>query len=163
MSTPSANNSIPPETLVQFRTQAAAIVAEQRGLTSSCLVKLAGLARQLGIPEDQTQAAIHTLDSSRSVPETVDAKAVHKFRKRLRKDLTGKKKIIGPEIEARILANAKTKYALDERAARQDLAEVVAELARRVALTPHAVPQDDDLVATADRLFTELDRRERSE
>ena len=45
----------------------------------------------------------------------------------------------------------------------RDRSEVVAELARRVALAPHDLPQDDDLVATADRLFTELDRREPSE
>jgi hypothetical protein len=40
--------------------------------------------------------------------------------------------------------------------------EVVAELARRIALSPHEAPADDDLVAAADRLFTELDRREPS-
>ena len=45
----------------------------------------------------------------------------------------------------------------------RDRPEVVAELARRVALVPHDLPQDDDLVAAADRLCTELDRRERSE
>ena len=45
----------------------------------------------------------------------------------------------------------------------RDRSEVVAELARRVALAPHDVPQDDDLVAAADRIFSELDRRERSE
>jgi hypothetical protein len=39
----------------------------------------------------------------------------------------------------------------------------MAELARRVALAPHDLPQDEDLVATADRLFTELDRREQPE
>ena len=44
-----------------------------------------------------------------------------------------------------------------------DRSELVAELARRVALAPHDLPQDDDLVAAADRLFTELDRRERPE
>ena|SRR5256885_1628025 len=42
----------------------------------------------------------------------------------------------------------------------QDRSELVAELARRVALAPHDLPQDDDLVAAADHLFTELDRRE---
>lgn len=41
----------------------------------------------------------------------------------------------------------------------RDRSELVAELARRVALAPH----DDDLVAAADRLVTELDRRERPE
>ena len=45
----------------------------------------------------------------------------------------------------------------------RDRSELVAELARRVALAPHDLPQDDDLVAAADRLFTELDRREQPE
>ena len=45
----------------------------------------------------------------------------------------------------------------------RDQSEVVAELARRVALAPHDLPEDDDLVAAADRLFTELDRREQPE
>ena len=41
--------------------------------------------------------------------------------------------------------------------------ELVAELARRVALAPHELPDDDDLVASADHLFTELDSREQPE
>jgi len=45
----------------------------------------------------------------------------------------------------------------------RDRSELVAELARRVALAAHDLPQDDDLVAAADRLFTELDRREQPE
>ena len=45
----------------------------------------------------------------------------------------------------------------------QDRSEFVAELARRVALAPHDLPDDEDLTATADRLFRELDRREPSE
>ena len=45
----------------------------------------------------------------------------------------------------------------------RDRSELVAELARRVALSPHDTPQDEDLVAAADRLFVELDRREPSE
>ncbi len=44
-----------------------------------------------------------------------------------------------------------------------DRAELVAELGRRVGLAPHDLPQDDDLVAAADRLFVDLDRREQSE
>lgn len=40
--------------------------------------------------------------------------------------------------------------------------ELVAELARRVALAPHDAPSNDDLTAEADRLFRELDRREQS-
>jgi hypothetical protein len=39
--------------------------------------------------------------------------------------------------------------------------ELVAELARRVALAPHDVPTDQDLLAAADQLLVELDRRER--
>lgn len=38
--------------------------------------------------------------------------------------------------------------------------EVLAELARRVAQAPHDLPSDDDLLASADRLFADLDRRE---
>ena len=45
----------------------------------------------------------------------------------------------------------------------RDRSELVAELARRIALAPHDLPHDDDLVAAADRLFTELDRREQPE
>lgn len=44
-----------------------------------------------------------------------------------------------------------------------DRSELLAELARRVALAPHDLPQNDDFVAAADRLFVELDRREPSE
>ena len=45
----------------------------------------------------------------------------------------------------------------------RDRSELVAELARRVALAPHDLPDEDDFVATADRLFLELDRREHHE
>ena len=43
-----------------------------------------------------------------------------------------------------------------------DRAELVAELLRRAAFAPHDLPDDDDLVASADRLFVRLDRQERS-
>ena len=45
----------------------------------------------------------------------------------------------------------------------RDRSEFVAELARRIGMAPHDPPQDDDLVAAADYLFTELDRREQPE
>ena len=45
----------------------------------------------------------------------------------------------------------------------RDRSELVAELARRVALALHDLPKDEDLVAAADHLFTELDRREQPE
>ena len=44
----------------------------------------------------------------------------------------------------------------------EDRAEVVAELLRRTAFAPHDLPEDDDLIASADRLFLELDRHEPS-
>jgi hypothetical protein len=44
----------------------------------------------------------------------------------------------------------------------QDRAELVAELLRRTAFAPHDLPEDDDLVAAADRLFIALDRFEQS-
>jgi len=43
-----------------------------------------------------------------------------------------------------------------------DRAEVLAELLRRVALAPHDLPDNDDLTSAADRLFSDLDRREQS-
>lgn len=39
----------------------------------------------------------------------------------------------------------------------------MAELAHQVALAPHDLPSDDDLVTYADGLFAELDRREQPE
>ena len=58
-----------------------------------------------------------------------------------------------------------TKKLLDEFDALPDRerSELVAELARRVALAPHDLPQDEDLLAAADRLFADLDRREQPE
>jgi hypothetical protein len=43
-----------------------------------------------------------------------------------------------------------------------DRAEVLAELLRRVALSRQDLPDPDDLVAAADQIFVELDRREQS-
>ena len=44
-----------------------------------------------------------------------------------------------------------------------DRLELVAELARRMAVAPHDLPKDEDLVAMADDLFADLDRREQPE
>jgi hypothetical protein len=41
-----------------------------------------------------------------------------------------------------------------------DQAEVLAALLRRVAATPHDLMNPEDLVAAADQLLVELDRRE---
>lgn len=42
----------------------------------------------------------------------------------------------------------------------KEQSELVAELTRRIALAAHDLPSDDDLLASADRLFVELDRHE---
>jgi hypothetical protein len=39
--------------------------------------------------------------------------------------------------------------------------QVLAELLRRAAAGPHDLPSAEDLTATADRVFQELDQRER--
>jgi len=41
-----------------------------------------------------------------------------------------------------------------------DRAEILSELLRRVAMAPHDLPSDGDLLTAADQLFTDLDRRE---
>ncbi len=40
--------------------------------------------------------------------------------------------------------------------------EVVSELLRRVALSQHVAPSDDELTAAADAVFEDLERRENS-
>src|SRR5688572_15072594 len=118
---------VDPALLAEFRRQGGAIVARERGLTPACRVKLAGLARTLGIPDDQVEAAIRAVNQAE--PAAPPNPSTEKFRKRLRKDLAGKTRtIIGPKIEAQILAAAAEKYSLDEATARQVLGEVAAEL-----------------------------------
>ena len=41
-----------------------------------------------------------------------------------------------------------------------DREDVLAELLRRVAAGPHELPTEEDMVALADQVFEELDRRE---
>lgn len=45
----------------------------------------------------------------------------------------------------------------------QERSEVLTELARRVGLSPHDLPRNEDLLAAADQLFVELDQRESTE
>jgi hypothetical protein len=47
-----------------------------------------------------------------------------------------------------------------EQLAEPERVEVLNELLRRVALNPHELPADSDLVAVADELFATLDERE---
>src|SRR5262245_34373449 len=98
-----------PALLAEFRQQGGPILARERGLSTACRIKLADLARGLGIADDQIEAAIRSLTVAEpSAPPNVQAE---RFRRRLRKDLAGvSRKIIGPTIESDILAAAARKY-----------------------------------------------------
>src|SRR5688572_1065639 len=124
---PATAAPLDPALLAEFRRQGGAIVAQERGFTAACRIKLARLAGSLGIADDQIDAAIRSLNQAE--PAAPPNPKVEKFRKRLRKDLAGKTRtIIGPTIEAQIIAAAAQKYGLDDAAARQVLGEVAAEL-----------------------------------
>jgi hypothetical protein len=129
-----------PALLTTFRQRASPILARERGLTAGCVVKLNRLAREIGIPETQIEAAIHSLTSAPTPPPLAPDPKLEKFRQRLRKDLEGKSRtILGPTIESKIIEAAQRKYALTEAAARQTFAEVAAELGLRRISADEAV------------------------
>ena len=124
---PTTAEPLDPAVLAEFRRQGEAIIAQERGLSTTCRIKLTRLARSLGIPSDQIDTAIRALHDSE--PEGPPNPEAEKFRKRLRKDLAGKTRaIIGPTIEAEIIAAAARKYSLDESTSRKVLDEVAAEI-----------------------------------
>jgi hypothetical protein len=113
--------------LAEFRRQAGAVLAQERGLTPAGRVKLASLARQIGLAEEQIEAAIRSL--SESTAAQPEGQEVQKFRSRLRKDLAGRSRsILGPKAESQIVEAAANKYALDDATARRVLNEVADEL-----------------------------------
>lgn len=114
--------------IAAFRQKAGPILAEQRGLTPGALARLGEIGRDMGLVDDQVQDAIRALHAGPAKPKDP---AVEKFRNRLLKDLSAKKTIIGPEIEARIVAGGIQKYQLTESAILETLAEVAAELGLR--------------------------------
>jgi hypothetical protein len=119
--------TIDPNLLMAFRQEAAAIVAVERGLTPSCRAKLAGIARRLGIADGLFDEALSSL--ALAEPNAPPNAQAERLRRRLRKDLAvTPRAVIGPTIEAQILAKAKRKYGLDEDVATQVLADVAAEL-----------------------------------
>src|SRR5262245_29315869 len=127
MSVGSNSPPLDPAVLAAFRDQGAAIVARERGLSPACRLKLAGVARGLGIADDQIEPAIRSLAVAE--PAAPPNPQVERFRQRLHKDLSGKSRtIIGPTIEARILSAAKRKYGLEAELAAQVLGEVAVEL-----------------------------------
>jgi hypothetical protein len=114
--------------LAAFRQKAGPILAEARGLTPAALAKLGDIARDLGLADDQVQQALRSLHGGAA--KTKDP-VLEKFRNRLRKDLSSKKTIIGPEIESRIVAGGVQKYQLTAAVILEVLAEVSAELGLR--------------------------------
>ena len=147
-STPSLSES----QLAAFRQKAGPILAEARGLTPGALAKLGDIARDLGLADDQMQDAIRALHGGAAKAKDP---AAEKFRSRLRKDLAVRKTIIGPEIEARIVAGGVQKYALSEAVILEVLSEVAAELGlRRITgneATAHFVEMVDSAVGDKTR------------
>jgi hypothetical protein len=130
--------TLDPAQLAAFRQQAGPIVARERGMTPACRIKLAGVARAVGIAEEQIDAAVRSLGASE--PDAPPNPQAERFRRRLQKDLSGKTTtILGPIIEEQILASAARKYGLDEASARQVVAEVAAELGLTRITTGDAV------------------------
>ena len=122
------STSLSESQLAAFRQKAGPILAEARGFTPGALAKLGDIARDLGLADDQMQEAIRALHAG---PLKAKDPVVEKFRNRLRKDLSARKTIIGPEIEARIVAGGVEKYQLTEAVILDVLAEVAAELGLR--------------------------------
>lgn len=116
-----------PALLAAFRREAAAIIAQERGLTALCRIRLTQTAGTLGIPDDQIEEAIRAL--SVAEPAAPPSAPAERFRQRLRKDLSVKQRpILGPTMEAKIFAAAKRKYGLNESLAGEILGEVAKEL-----------------------------------
>ncbi|MEX2176420.1 MAG: hypothetical protein WD872_18800 [Pirellulaceae bacterium] len=146
--TPSSPSLIEPALLIAFRQQAGGILSQERGLTGAGRAKLAEIARQLGIGEEQLEVAIRSLGESEAPPAPENPR-IEKFRRRLQKDLAASgRAILGPRIETQIVAVAAEKYGLDEPAARQVLARVASELGLRQISTDQAI---DSLAAQIDQ------------
>lgn len=125
---PPQTQSVPldPALLAAFRHQGAAIVARERGLSPACRIKLVGIARSLGIGDEQIEDAIRSLTAAE--PNAPPNAQAERFRRRLRKDLAATSRtIIGPTIESQILAAAQRKFSLDAAVALQVLTEVATE------------------------------------
>src|SRR5262245_7135869 len=146
-----------PALLAAFRQQGAPIVTRERGLSATCRIKLAGIARGLGIGDEQIEEAIRSLNTAE--PSAPPNAQVERFRRRLRKDLSGKSRtIIGPTIETQILAAAQRKYGLDDASSGQTLREVADELGLTVISASDAIQSLGDQIDQAARDSTWLAR-----
>ena len=135
--------------LAEFQRKAGPIVALERGLTPAARLKLADVARQLGLSDGQFEVALRSL--SPTSPSPAASKAAERFRRRLLKDLQPKAGgILGPKHETQILEAARDKYSLDDVTALDQLARVTAELGI------HRVRGDDALRNLADAVQDSL-------
>ena len=149
MSPPPPSRPTPPaDPLRAFRDRAGAILAEERGFSPQSRIKLARVAKELGLSDEEAEEAIRSLKDGKPKPATDPI--VEKFRQRLHKDLSGRHRtVIGPEIEARVVESAKRKYGLDEPTVRQVLTDVAAELGMRHITGDQAVQLYVELVDEA--------------
>src|SRR5688500_5889548 len=156
--------ALSPVLLADFRQRAEAIIARERGFTPACLVKLGGLARQLGFAEDQIEDALRSLGAEAIPPPAPPNPQVEKFRRRLTKDLQGKtRSILGPTIEARIVEAAQRKYSISEATAREVFAQVAAALSLRRISADEAVRNMTESIdqAAADSTWLAKESRDR--
>jgi hypothetical protein len=146
--TPPTRKPAAGDKLRAFRERAAVILAGERGFTPQCRIKLARLAHELGMNEAQAEEAVRSL-REKSQPKGTDP-LVEKFRQRLKKDLSGRHRtVIGPEIEARVIASAQRKYGIDADTVREVLTEVAAELGLRHITGDQAAQLYADMVDEA--------------
>lgn len=109
----------------RFRAEAGAIVAAERGLTPSCRIKLADLARQIGLDEAQAQEVLRSFGGA---PPS-QSPAAKKFQRDVRKTLTSLAiAALTPLHESRLLEVARKKHALSDTEAEAIIAATAAEL-----------------------------------
>ncbi len=133
--------------LEQFRSRAALILRENRGMSPQAMMRLTELADELALDDKTVEAELARLHSSGTKPTNPD---LEKFRKRLTKDLAGHERtVIGPAIETQIITAAQRKYAIEENEAREVLAEVAQALSLRRVSTNQAIDNFNASIADA--------------
>jgi hypothetical protein len=135
----------------RFRAQAGAIVAAERGLTPSCRIKLADLARQIGLDEAQAQEVLRSFGGAAHPKQSP---AARKFQRDVRKTLTSLAiAALTPLHEARLLDVARKKHALSESEAEAIIAATAAELGVGRISSEEACATLDGMIA--DKLETD--------
>lgn len=111
-----------------FLQQAAPIIAVERGINGKSRVKLEALARDLRLPDDLFDQAIHMLQGAPPVAGKSRSRWEEAFRTYLRAKLQRlPNRIITTQVEARAVARGRDKYQLSEEQALDAIREVAAE------------------------------------